>query len=237
MRFSIGILVTTALFAASALAQTPTPPTQQKPPAHQPGVPSPQKATPDDSAAPAPLEKPDPAKEAAIRHLMDLTQTSKLGDNIGNAITGQVRGVMGQRIQQPDQLQKFMDTFTQKFTAAAPASAVADAEIPVYAHYFSMEDIQGLIKFYESPLGQRVVKSLPDVVQKTQQAGVQLDQKAALDVLRSMSTEYPELKQMLPPEGGAPQPGAGQAPAGGPPPPGTPAPGAPPAPASAPPQP
>ncbi len=147
---------------------------------------------------------------------MDLTQTSKLGDNITNAITGQVRGVMGQRIQQPDQLQKFMDTFTQKFAVAAPSSAVVEAEIPVYGHYFSMEDIQGLIKFYESPLGQHVVKNLPDVVQRTQQAGLQLDQKAALDVLRSMSTEYPELKTMLPPEGGAPPPGAGPAPGGEP---------------------
>ena len=50
---------------------------------------------------------------------------------------------------------------------------------------------QGLIKFYESPLGQRVVKTLPEVVQNTQQTGVQMDQKAALEVLRSMSTEYP----------------------------------------------
>jgi hypothetical protein len=235
MRFSIGIL-TTALFAASALAQTPAAPAQQKPPAHQPGVPAAPAAPPADAGAPPPLEKPDPAKEAAIRHLMDLTQTSKLGDNIANAITGQVRGVMSQRIQQPDQLQKFMDAFTQKFTAAAPSSAVVEAEIPVYAHYFSMEDIQGLIKFYESPLGQRVVKSLPDVVQKTQQAGVQLDQKAALDVLRSMSTDYPELKTMLPPEGGAPPPGAGQSPAGGPPSPGAPAPPPQPSPAPAPPQ-
>ena len=231
MRFSIGIL-TTALFAASALAQTPATPTQQRPPAHQPGVPEAQSGTPADPGAPPPLEKPDPAKEAAIRHLMDLTQTSKLGDNITNAITGQVRGVMSQRIQQPEQLQKFMDTFTQKFTAAAPSSAVVDAEIPVYAHYFSMEDIQGLIKFYESPLGQRVVKNLPDVVQKTQQAGVQLDQRAALEVLRSMSTEYPELKSMLPPEGGAPPPGAGAPQGGGLPPSEVrPVPGGPPAPA------
>ena len=117
---------------------------------------------------------------------------------------------MSRTIQQPDQLQKFMDAFTQKFQAAAPTSAVTDAEIPIYSHYFTMEDIQGLIKFYESPLGQRVVKSLPEVVQNTQQTGVQMDQKAALDVLRTMSTEYPELKQMLPPEPGAtPPPGSG----------------------------
>jgi hypothetical protein len=147
---------------------------------------------------------------------MEITQTSKLGDNISGAIAQQVRAVMSRTIQQPDQLQKFMAAFTQKFEAAAPASAVTDAEIPIYSHYFTMEDIQGLIKFYESPLGQRVVKSLPEVVQSTQQTGVQMDQRAALEVLRSMSTEYPELKQMLPPEPGA-NPPAGAAPGGAPP--------------------
>ena len=116
---------------------------------------------------------------------------------------------MSRNIQQPEELQKFMDDFAKRFAETAPPSAVTDAEIPIYSHYFSMEDIQGLIKFYESPLGQRVVKTLPEVVQNTQQTGVQMDQKAALEVLRSMSTEYPQLKQMLPPEpGAAPTPGA-----------------------------
>jgi hypothetical protein len=209
MKFAITMVAATLLLAGPGLAQTPAAGTQPKSaPQHQPGTTA-SPSAPAGQASPT-LEKPDPEKEAAIRHLMDITQTSKLGENISNAITQQVRGVMSQRIQQPEQLQKFMDAFVQKFTAAAPPAAVTDAEVPVYSHYFSMEDIQGLIKFYESPLGQRVVKNLPEVVQNTQQAGVQINQKAALDVLRSMSTEYPELKQMLPPEpGAAPPPGAG----------------------------
>ena len=232
MRFLTGILAAVILIGGSALAQTPATSAPKTPaPAHQPGTPAQPpaaSAAPSASEAPPALEKPDPAKEAAIRHLMDLTQTSKLGDNIANYISGQVRSVMGRTLQKPDDLQKFMDAFTQKFTAAAPPSAVTDAQIPVYSHFFSMEDVEGLIKFYESPLGQRVVKTLPQVAQQTQQAGMQIDQKAAIEVLRSMSIEYPELKQMLPPEPGAapapapapaPGPGACAAPSGPPPPP------------------
>jgi len=212
MRFLKGILAAAVCLAGPALAETPAAGTPQAAPQHQPGtlpasrLTSPAGTSPDQ---PPTLEKPDPAKEAAIRHLMDITQTSKLGDSITSAITAQVRQVMGRSIQNPQELQKFMDSFTQKFNAEAPSSAVTDAEIPVYSHYFSMEDIQALIKFYESPLGQHVVKTLPQVAQQTQQAGVQMDQKAALDVLRGMSTDYPELKQLLPPEPGAPTPGAG----------------------------
>jgi hypothetical protein len=242
MRFSIAILTASLVctcVAGPAGAQI-APGAQQKTPApaqHQPSTAAPATPPAASEEKPPALEKPDPAKEAAIRHLMEITQTSKLGDNITNAITQQVRAVMSRNIQQPEELQKFMDDFAKRFAETAPPSAVTDAEIPIYSHYFSMEDIQGLIKFYESPLGQRVVKTLPEVVQNTQQTGVQMDQKAALEVLRSMSTEYPQLKQMLPPEpGAAPAPGAG-APGGVMPPqsaPGAPAPPVPPAPGAPP---
>ena len=188
--------------AGPALAQT-TPSAPQAAPQHTPATPAqPGQTKADTQAAPTP-EKIDPAKEAAIRHLMDITEVNKEGDNITVAITSQVRNVMGRAIP-ADQLPKFMDTFTQKFTTSAPSTAVTDAIVPVYAKHFSMEDIQSLTKFYESALGQRVVKTMPEVAQESQTAGAQIDQKAAIATLRSMSDEYPQLKQMLPPDPSAP---------------------------------
>jgi hypothetical protein len=127
----------------------------------------------------------------------------------------------------PDKAQKFMDTFSPKFSASSPPSAVTDAMVTIYAKNFSMEDIQGLIQFYETPLGQRVVKTMPEVSQQSQRTGVEMDQDAAIAVLRGMTTEYPEIKQMLPPDEtkapqGAPAPSAAPAPKAAPTP-GTPA--------------
>ncbi len=218
----------TALIAAAFCiavpvgAQTPKPGTQQKPAQHQPGTPAPHKPgqpAPDQAEKaekPEPgttaTAKPDPAKEAAIRHLMDLTQTSKLGDNIQTYITNQVRTGLARALK-PDALPKFMDGFSQKFISAVPASSVTDAMVPIYASAFSTEDIQGLIQFYESPLGQRVVKNLPTVDRQSQAAGVRIEQAAALAILRGMSEEYPELKQILPPETEQPTPGSETPPA------------------------
>jgi uncharacterized protein len=167
----------------------------------KPGAPAP--APTQQAPTLAPAEKLDPAKDAAIRHLMDITDTSKMGDNINAGITRYVHDNVGRAIPQ-DQVSKFMETFSQKFNAAAPSSAVTDAMVPVYAKHFSMEDIQGLVKFYESPLGMRVVKAMPQVNQELQQAGLQVDQKAAMATLRSMSDDYPQLKQMLPADGATP---------------------------------
>ncbi len=138
---------------------------------------------------------------------------AKVDDNLAAYIKNQVRTVMGHAMQGND-LQKFMDTFEKRFSASAPSSAVTDAMVPIYDRAFSLEEIQGLINFYESPLGQHVVKVLPQVTRDTQEAGMKLDQSAAMQVLRGMSDEYPELKRMLPPVPGAsPAPGAAPAPA------------------------
>ena len=222
-------LCTTAPAFAQTQPGTPAP----NPPQHAPGQAGVK------SASDKPVEKLDPAKEAAIRHLMDITESSKLGQNLSAAITAKVRDAMSRAIPQ-DQLPKFMDSFSQKFAVNAPASAVTDAMIPIYAKTFTMEEIQGLTKFYETPLGQHVVKALPQVSQESQIAGVQIDQPIAIETLRSMETEYPQLKQMLPPEPSAPPSDASPsaAPPNSTPPSTTPQSGAPPkmAPSAAPPQ-
>jgi uncharacterized protein len=213
MKFLCAIIGVLCL-SGGAIAQTPS----TTAPQHQPGVtaPSAPTHTPGQTAKKAPsdsADKPDPAKDEAIRHLMDITGTSKLGDNIAAYLKDQVKEGAGRAIG-ADKVDAFMVTFNQKFLATSPGTSVTDAMVPIYAKAFSMEDIQGLIQFYESPLGQRVVKALPDVTQESQKVGIEIEQTAALNILRGMSEQYPELKQILPPEnGGAPAPG-GAAPQG-----------------------
>lgn len=203
--------------AGPALAQAPassTPPTSA--PHATPGQAAPAKPTA--QTPPAPAEKIDPAKDAAIRHLMDITETSKMGENIASYITNKVHDGAGRAIP-ADQLPKFMDTFTQKFTAGLPPTAVNDAIVVIYAKHFSLEDVQTLTKFYESPIGQRIVKEMPEVNQQMGVTGQQIETTVAISVLRSMTDDYPQLKQMLPADGSAPAPSSAPAPA-------TPAPGA-----------
>src|ERR1039458_4208302 len=99
MKFALAIVASVCL-TIPTLAQAPAAGTPPKPPTtqHQPGTPDPAhlpsqaaapKATPADKAGSS--DKVDPAKEAAIRHLMGITQTSKLGDNIATYLSGQVR--------------------------------------------------------------------------------------------------------------------------------------------------
>lgn len=213
MRLRIISIAAALCIAGSALAQTPASKLPAAPMAHHQASTS-TPATKSKSAAPAPAPSPaavDPAKEAAIRHLMDITNTSKLGDNMAAFISNQVQRFMSQSMDQTT-LPKFMASFNEKFAASAPTKNVTDAMVPIYDKAFTKADIDGLVQFYESPLGQHVVKILPQVLEESQDAAQKMDQEAALNVLRGMSNDYPELKRILP-DNNQPAPGAGAAPA------------------------
>lgn len=200
MKLRVALIVVMILAAVAPRAQTQTPvgSAQPKPPAqHQPATP----AQPAQQSAAA--QKVDPAQDAAIRHLLDITDQSTIADHISGAISMQVRSIMGHTLPE-ERLQKFMLDFDLNLHKKVVSSEVIDAVVPVYAHHLSLEDIQGLIRFYESPLGQRVVKVMPEVIQESQNAGGKIVQDAALTGLRGMTDEYPELKPMLPSESNPP---------------------------------
>jgi len=199
MKFRTMLIVAGLCIAGPALGKTPPSqlPQAPAPAAHHESADAPKPApAADQSTAPAAAQI-DPAKEAAIRHLMDITQTSKLGDNMATYISGQVRTFMSHSID-PQTLPKFMDSFNQKFAASAPPQNVTDAMVPIYDRAFTTQEIHDLVQFYESPLGQHVVKVLPQVLEDSQNTAAKIDQEAALNVLRGMSNDYPQLKSMLP---------------------------------------
>jgi hypothetical protein len=214
MEMMLRMALIAAIFCAAAPAWSQTQPgtPATPPPQHIPGQTG--AKAPEATPADKPAEKLDPAKEAAIRHLMDITETSKLGENMNAAVIRQVHDFISQALPQ-DQVPKFMDTFSQKYTASAPTGPVTDAMVPIYARNFTMEEIQQLTKFYESPLGQHLVKVMPKVVGESQAAGARIDQPLAVAALRSMETDYPQIKQMLPAERPAPASDAPATPANG----------------------
>lgn len=160
------------------------------------------------AAASAPV---DPAKAAAIRQLMQVTGAGKLGEEYVDLIMQRVRQVVANVIPQSDRLQQFMDAFSKSFATRVTAAQINDAQIPIYANHLSLEDIQALLNFYQTPAGQRIIKALPLIVEESQNAGANMVQPAAMDTLRQMAGQYPEVNQILEqqaPAVPAPAPGA-----------------------------
>jgi len=136
--------------------------------------------------------KVDPAKEADIRRLMDVTGAKDLGAQVMNAGIAQFRASVTES--QPDnpRAKQFADAFAAHFEKHFDPHSLTETVIPIYDKHLSTEDLKELLAYYQSPFGQRMLKVLPEVARESQVAGFTLGQKAAQEAMEELKAEYPE---------------------------------------------
>jgi uncharacterized protein len=173
------------------LAQAPSLPVhaQQKPVTARANTAGHTAATPDSYEAPRSI---DPAKEADIRKLTDLTGASGLGEQLMRAGMEQFRASVLDS--QPDnpRAKQFVDAFVARFQKHFDPNSLGEAVIPIYDRYLTAEDLKGLLEYYTSPLGQRMLKVLPEIARESQAAGFALGQKAAQQTMEDLRADFPE---------------------------------------------
>lgn len=133
-----------------------------------------------------------PAKEASIRQLMELTGVTGLGAQMMKTGIEQFRASVTES--QPDnpRAKQFIDAFVAGFQKHFDPESLTEKVVPIYDKYLTEEDLQGLLQYYRSPLGQRMLKALPEIARESQQAGFLLGQKAAQDTLEDLKNDYPD---------------------------------------------
>ena len=136
--------------------------------------------------------KLDPVKEASIRQLMDLTGAKTLGAQLMNTGMEQFRASVTES--QPDnpRAKQFIDAFVTNFQKHFDPETLTQKMIPIYDKYLNERDLNGLLEYYRSPLGQRMLKVMPEIARESQEAGFQLGQRAAQDTLEELKSEYPD---------------------------------------------
>jgi hypothetical protein len=159
-----------------------------------------EKSAPPAKPAPQVLRKATPPasgsvssqKEARIRELMDVTGTKNLGQQLIEAGMEQFRSSVLDS--QPDnpRAKQFVEAFVSRFQKHFDPDSLNEKVIPIYDKYLTAEDLQGLLDYYHSPLGQRMLKVLPEVTRESQAAGFALGQKAAQDTMEELKTDFPE---------------------------------------------
>ena len=150
---------------------------------------NPAAAKPDASSSPRSM---DPAKEADIRKLMDLTGANRLGEQLMAAGMEQFRASVLDSQPGNPRAKQFVEAFVTGFQKRFDAKSLSETEIPIYDKYLTAEDLKGLLEYYSSPLGRRMLKVLPEIAQESQAAGFSLGQKAAQQTMEDLKADYPE---------------------------------------------
>jgi hypothetical protein len=178
-----GVIVQ-CLFAGSLLAQVSPAQTSSGQPTPNP--------TPTAGAA-----KIDAAKEADIRRLMDLAGTAALVSQMMSGTENNIKPLMTSSLPPGDYREKVIELFFEKFHANADPHQILDMAVPSYDKYYTHEEIKGLIRFYETPLGQKMIAVLPKMMGELQLAGQKWGEALGRDCMNEVLTEHPDLAEAL----------------------------------------
>jgi hypothetical protein len=139
-----------------------------------------------------PSSKVDPQKEARIRELMDLTGAKNLGQQLIDAGMEQFRSSVQDSQPNNPRAKQFVDAFVSGFQKHFDVNTLNERVIPIYDKYLTTEDLKGLLDYYRSPLGQRMLKTLPELTRESQATGFALGQKAAQETMEDLKKDFPE---------------------------------------------
>ena len=182
------VLLTLFLEMTSAIAQS------------RPGSPSGKPGTQETTQAASNEAKQtniDPGKRAAIQHLMEVAGTKNAMVTMIDSMTTSMKPLMINSLPPGDYRAKLIDLFLQKFRSNIDLSQLLDLAVPIYDKYFSDEEIKGLIKFYESPLGHKTVSMLPKIMSEMSGEGQKLGGKVGRQTMQQVLAENPDLADQL----------------------------------------
>jgi hypothetical protein len=111
----------------------------------------------------APVQAVDAATAAAARRLLTASGATKL------VISSMEASIAAQRDANPQIPAAFWDAFMAH--ARRDTTRLIDMLVPIYASHLSQRDLEELVKFYQSPAGQRFIAAQPGIVQESTQAG------------------------------------------------------------------
>jgi hypothetical protein len=115
-------------------------------------------------------------KNDDILRLLRISGAEKLADQMMTAIIPQFKQLVP----------GIPDAFWVKFREKLNINEFILACVPLYSKYYTHDEIKQLIKFYESPLGQRMVEVTPLLSQETMAIGQKWGEKIGQDIVNEL---------------------------------------------------
>jgi len=139
----------------------------------------------------------DPAKEADIRHLLDVTGARSLAVQTMANMENTIKPMMTNALPPGEYRATLIDRFFTEFQAKVDTQHLVDLEVPIYDKYLSDDDIKGLIQFYQTPLGQKTLTVLPKLLTECQEAGRKWGSDVGRQSMLEVLAEHPELEKAM----------------------------------------
>lgn len=114
-----------------------------------------------------------------------------------DGIEQRIRPMLTNELPPGEYREELVRLYFAKLHSNLQSSDLLDLLVPIYAKYYSRDEINALTQFYETPLGQQTVSVMPQVAAESQAAGRQWGQQASSDSMREVLSEHPALEKAL----------------------------------------
>lgn len=154
----------------------------------------------------------EPSAEA-LTAAKELTQTLGLDrqNDAGFASMAPMIENLAKRLQLGEQeANELREAYKEWFTKDLDQVKLREEVIKLYAEMFTIAELQELSRFYQTPIGQKTVKAMPVIMQKSAMLGMQEAQskQALLQArLKPFIEKHADKLQQAPGQGLAPAPG------------------------------
>lgn len=147
-------------------------------------------------AAP-PGGKINPQKAADIQRLMEVADMKSVLSKTMTAMETNIKAAMIALLPAGDYREQLAELFVEKFNSKLNLQQFLDMATISYDKYLSDEDINGLIQFYQTPLGRKTLTVLPRLSAEMQAQGMQIGEQLGKESMQEVLEEHPELMNAL----------------------------------------
>lgn len=117
-----------------------------------------------------------------VMKLLDLLQIRKsmslMMDGMKQAMKQGAEEAFRERVPNPTPKQlEALNGMVDDMMADMPLNEMIEAMVPIYRRHLSKTDVDEVIRFYSSTVGQKLLREQPQMIQEGMQAGVEIQQK------------------------------------------------------------
>ena len=145
-----------------------------------------------------------PATQADIERYFDVMHIRDLMKSTMEAVSTQMRQMMREQIQKtpnlPPDAEEQIDKMEDKILHEMPIDDLLQAMEPVYAKHLTKGDVDALITFYSSPVGQKMLAEQPVMTQEAMQASSGIIRKYMDQTMKEVQDQIAQMQKSSQPD-------------------------------------
>jgi hypothetical protein len=140
-----------------------------------------------------------PASKEDIQRYLDAMHTREMVKSMMETMTKQMHKMTHEMLQKQSNVpadfeareNKTLDDMFKDF----PIDELIDVMIPVYQKHLTKGDVDGLVAFYSSPTGQKMIRELPAITAESMQASTGIIQKMMAQTMQRVQDDVAQMQK------------------------------------------